>query len=260
MNRIREIRKEKGLTLKELSQQTKIPISTLGQYEREERKPKEEAIKKLAGFFDRTPEYVAGYWSNKDVLKLLQDTYIKEQDYIKSLQDERSKDFEGAEEELTELISGAELSNYAEGSPPEPTSDTGKMSLAVSIFDYLERWFKFLDYMDKHPRAGSIFFIFRKLTASGLNDHMNPWSIGAEIEKVLNKALYSENRELVLNDSYIWQELFSRICADELINALMKMKTPEEAMIIGLKYTINFYSDKLKDEIIECLAVKGDED
>lgn len=64
-NRLRKLRQEKGLTLKELSQQLKekgTPLSTssLIKYEREERKPKLETWIKLANFFDVTVSYIQG--------------------------------------------------------------------------------------------------------------------------------------------------------------------------------------------------------
>ncbi len=60
MNRIKELRKEKGLTLKQMGQLLNILDSTLSQYENERRKPKEEMWQKLADFFDVSVPYLQG--------------------------------------------------------------------------------------------------------------------------------------------------------------------------------------------------------
>lgn len=65
-NRIRKLRQEKGLTLKELSQQladkgTPLSTSSLIKYERGERKPSLETWIKLANYFDVTVPYLQGY-------------------------------------------------------------------------------------------------------------------------------------------------------------------------------------------------------
>ncbi|AYC10418.1 HTH-type transcriptional regulator ImmR [Ligilactobacillus salivarius] len=60
MDRIKELRKEKGLTLKKLSYYTRIPISTLSSYEKGERKPKIDNLTSLANFFDVSVNYLMG--------------------------------------------------------------------------------------------------------------------------------------------------------------------------------------------------------
>ncbi|MCZ3667752.1 helix-turn-helix transcriptional regulator [Limosilactobacillus vaginalis] len=72
-NRLRKLRQEKGLTLKELSQQLKekgTPLSTssLIKYEREERKPKLETWLKLASFFGVSVSYLQGISENSEPL------------------------------------------------------------------------------------------------------------------------------------------------------------------------------------------------
>lgn len=64
-NRIRKLRKEKDLTLKELSQKLKekgtpLSASSLIKYERGERNPKLETWLKLAEFFDVSVSYLQG--------------------------------------------------------------------------------------------------------------------------------------------------------------------------------------------------------
>ncbi|AXQ19272.1 XRE family transcriptional regulator [Lactobacillus johnsonii] len=60
-NRIKELRKDKKLTLVELSKKVQIPNNTLSQYENEKRKPKLETWQALANFFNVSVEYLKGY-------------------------------------------------------------------------------------------------------------------------------------------------------------------------------------------------------
>lgn len=76
-NRIKELRKEKGVTLKTLSDAVGIAVSTLSGYEKEVgekgyRNPKIENWEKLAEFFKVPVEYVQGAgWSQDDVVEVL---------------------------------------------------------------------------------------------------------------------------------------------------------------------------------------------
>ena len=65
MNRLRELRKEKKLTLKEVSSQLeqnnlKISPDALAKYERGDREPKLETWQKLADFFGVSVPYLQG--------------------------------------------------------------------------------------------------------------------------------------------------------------------------------------------------------
>ncbi|MBT9013072.1 hypothetical protein BTI85_09525, partial [Lactobacillus delbrueckii subsp. bulgaricus] len=70
-NRIKQLRKENGLTLKELSREVGIPASTISQYENERRKIPESASKILSTFFEVPENYILGAWSKKEVLELM---------------------------------------------------------------------------------------------------------------------------------------------------------------------------------------------
>lgn len=84
--RIRGLRKEKGLTLRELAEELDIPFTTLGNYEREDRQPTFETFESLAEYFNVTIDYLSGrteersfdeYVFNKDfkdLQKLLEKT------------------------------------------------------------------------------------------------------------------------------------------------------------------------------------------
>lgn len=73
MNRIRECRKKKKLTLKQLSEELakndfKISADALGKYERDDREPKLETWIKLADFFNVSVSYLQGTSDIKDPL------------------------------------------------------------------------------------------------------------------------------------------------------------------------------------------------
>lgn len=61
MNRIKELRKQKNLTIADLSESLGIPKTTLNNYENEKRLPRNQDVwKKLADFFDVSIAYVMG--------------------------------------------------------------------------------------------------------------------------------------------------------------------------------------------------------
>jgi len=58
--RLRLLRKEKNLTLRELEKQTDISYSALGKYERDERQPDFDTLEKLADYFDVSIDWLLG--------------------------------------------------------------------------------------------------------------------------------------------------------------------------------------------------------
>ncbi|MBP2056988.1 transcriptional regulator with XRE-family HTH domain [Lactobacillus colini] len=60
-NRIKELRKKKNLTLRELGEALKMRDNTLSQYENEKRNPKKETWQKLADFFGVSISYLQGF-------------------------------------------------------------------------------------------------------------------------------------------------------------------------------------------------------
>ena len=82
MDRLKELRKKKHLTLKELSEQLKengvfISSDSLAKYERGDRKPKIDKLKALADFFGVSVSYLQGIeaYSENDIFKIMQDSY-----------------------------------------------------------------------------------------------------------------------------------------------------------------------------------------
>ena len=89
MNRLRELRKEKKLTLKEVSSQLeqnnlKISPDALAKYERGDREPKLETWQKLADFFHVPTEYLMGL-TNDRVTLTINDLNPAEEDAYKRI-------------------------------------------------------------------------------------------------------------------------------------------------------------------------------
>lgn len=60
MNRLKDLRKEKNITLVAMSKELEIPRSTLNRYENGDSEPKQETWEKLADYFDVSVGYIMG--------------------------------------------------------------------------------------------------------------------------------------------------------------------------------------------------------
>ena len=60
MNRLRQVRKIKGITLKQVAEDTGITANLIGKYEREEREPRRETWIKLADYYCVPVSYLMG--------------------------------------------------------------------------------------------------------------------------------------------------------------------------------------------------------
>ena len=61
MNRLRQVRKSKGLTLVKVAEDTGVSIANLSRYEREDVDPKRETWVKLADYYDVPVSYLMGF-------------------------------------------------------------------------------------------------------------------------------------------------------------------------------------------------------
>lgn len=76
MNRIKEIRKKKGLSLQQVADAVGLGNNTISRYETGKREPKLETWKKLANFFGVSVPYLQGVTIDRyDVLKVLNSAY-----------------------------------------------------------------------------------------------------------------------------------------------------------------------------------------
>ncbi|VEE21581.1 Phage transcriptional regulator [Streptococcus equinus] len=74
MNRLKELRKEKKLTQKELAEETDIPYRTLQRWENGETDIKSDKAELLADYFGVSIPYLLGY----EVIDLIDTTYLEE--------------------------------------------------------------------------------------------------------------------------------------------------------------------------------------
>ena len=78
MNRLKELRKEKKLTQKELAEETDIPYRTLQRWENGENQIKPDKAKQLADFFGISVGYLLGYSDKVNAKAKLLDIIIEE--------------------------------------------------------------------------------------------------------------------------------------------------------------------------------------
>lgn len=90
-NRIKELRQEKGLTLKELGKKVGLRDNTLSQYETGKRTPKDSTIEKIADFFNVSTSYLMGFSTERDTFgdEILRS--IRRFDFEKSTPEETKK-------------------------------------------------------------------------------------------------------------------------------------------------------------------------
>lgn len=124
MNKLREARKIKGLTLKEVAEDTGILENLIGKYEREEREPKKETWIKLADYYCVPVAYLMGLPDGliRYIDRLGNMTFESLQDVIIQWGYERNivnaknthKQFMKVSEELGELAEGINKDNQGQ--------------------------------------------------------------------------------------------------------------------------------------------------
>lgn len=78
MNRIKELRNKKGLTVKELSEIIGISQSMISNYENENSEPRDKEIwTRLASFFDVSVPYIRGFIGNVEYANMTFEPYYK---------------------------------------------------------------------------------------------------------------------------------------------------------------------------------------
>lgn len=101
MNRIKQLRKGKNMTLVELGEKVNLPKGTLSRYENGSREPKEPTWQALADFFNVSVDYLKGYgYSKEHIYKCLDDAY--KEPYVKGYEVEPpfTSPFLSAKEEI----------------------------------------------------------------------------------------------------------------------------------------------------------------
>lgn len=279
MNRIKELRKKKKLTQKELAKELGITQTVVGKYEHGDISPRPDKWQKMADFFGVSVDYLKGAWSKSEVLKLIQDCYIENLDYISELEKykkdiikqaieqvatenysdmlERIKELatenpqelfnELANNELERMRKYVKLSSLTE-------SDTNGNKLAAAIQDYFESIKDYLEQdseLEHFNRLYPLTFEWPEKNQlkkylpeeNQLKKYLKEYA--ADLKASLQIVLNGSNKMLVLQDSYIWQTCFSSLANDELIQNLMQTRAPESTLLIAIRLTLNSYVDYL---------------
>lgn len=82
MNRLKELRKQKGLTLVELGKEVNLANNTLNQYERGIREPSISMLIKLANYFNVTVDYLIGREEKNKIIKSYRFYIFDDDDYV----------------------------------------------------------------------------------------------------------------------------------------------------------------------------------
>lgn len=279
MNRIKELRKKKKLTQKELAKELGLTQSVIGRYEQGDISPRPDKWQKMADFFGVSVDYLKGAWSKSEVLKLIQDCYIENLDYISELEKykkdiikqaikqvatenysdmlDRIKELatenpqelfnELANNELERMRKYVKLSSLTE-------SDTNGNKLAAAIQDYFESINDYLEQdseLEHFNRLYPLTFEWPEKNQlkkylpeeNQLKKYLKEYA--ADLKASLQIVLNGSNKMLVLQDSYIWQTCFSSLANDELIQNLMQTRAPESTLLIAIRLTLNSYVDYL---------------
>lgn len=269
MNRIKELRKKKKLTQKELAKELGITQTVVGKYEHGDISPRPDKWQKMADFFGVSVDYLKGAWSKSEVLKLIQDCYIENLDYISELEKakkdiikqaikqvatenysdmlDRIKELatenpqelfnELANNELERMRKYVKLSSLTE-------SDTNGNKLAAAIQDYFESIKDYLEQDSELEHFNRLYpLTFEWPEKKQLKKYLKEYA--ADLKASLQIVLNGSNKMLVLQDSYIWQTCFSSLANDELIQNLMQTRAPESTLLIAIRLTLNSYVDYL---------------
>ncbi len=91
-NRLKEIRKDKSLSLEEVGKGVGLATNTISRYETGKREPKLETWLKLAEFFNVSVSYLQGLTiSENDVLKIMNEAYLSDVEEFLTLQNKSQK-------------------------------------------------------------------------------------------------------------------------------------------------------------------------
>lgn len=250
MNRIKELRKEKGLTLKELSSSTQIPISTLSSYEKEERNPKIDKFISLAKYFNVPVPYLQGLGiSRSEAINHIVDKMIDENE-----RDAFFSSFTGIEHNLQENLTRSDVDhiNNAWGSGLRFSDDFVENSI-----DRVNRRYFIKNLIDNNNRQALEYLVGKYVPL--VNDYKFLASVPNDVDayyKAIDKK-YNDDR-LAIAFSNIKNAIDRQYNDDDLVN-LSSSKNKEVVLFesicdlfisdIGVKSSLLSYSDDRKVEI-----------
>lgn len=109
MNKLRQIRKSKGLTLKQVAEDTGILENLIGKYERGERNPKIDKLKDLAFYYKVPLSYLQGEPMNFEELQEAVIQWAEDRNMISPKN--TSRQYMKVSEELGEIAEGINKNN-----------------------------------------------------------------------------------------------------------------------------------------------------
>ena len=250
MNRIKELRKEKGLTLKELSSSTQIPISTLSSYEKEERNPKIDKFISLAKYFNVPVSYLQGSGvSRSEAINDMVDKMIDENE-----RDAFFSSFTGIEHNLQENLTRSDVDhiNNTWGSGLRFSDDFVENSI-----DRVNRRYFIKNLIDNNNRQALEYLVGKYIPL--VNDYNFLASVPNDVDayyKAIDKK-YNDDR-LAIAFSNIKNAIDGQYNDNDLVN-LSSNKNKDVVLFesicdlfisdIGVKSSLLSYSDDRKIEI-----------
>lgn len=190
MNRLRELRKEKKLTLKEVSSQLeqnnlKISPDALAKYERGDREPKLETWQKLADFFGVSVPYLQGISDIEDLEPV--STFEK---FFASL--EKTPDGKSVKVPVNEMLAlsnGLELKTFLKINNAIISKQNGELSE-----NDFKKYSKIVSHLDKNdfPSIGDVNFYmtnFYEIMLDEINKDKKAKIALDEIKKIISKYL-----------------------------------------------------------------------
>lgn len=151
MNRIKELRKEKGISLKELGNEIGISSATLSRYETDKRNPKIENWQKLADYFQVPVPYLMGTSDHRDGLDLWAEHSGYSMESIQKEIDRLEKANRFNNENRQQRIGQAIANLSSDGNDEYSAILNLSIDIRKMVHEYLKPYFYNLDAMEKQP-------------------------------------------------------------------------------------------------------------
>lgn len=151
MNRIKELRKEKGISLKELGNEIGISSATLSRYETDKRNPKIENWQKLADYFQVPVPYLMGTSDHRDGLDLWAEHSGYSMESIQKEIDRLEKANRFNNENRQQRIGQAIKNLSSDGNDEYSAVLNLSINIRKMVHEYLKPYFYNLDAMEKRP-------------------------------------------------------------------------------------------------------------
>lgn len=170
-NRIAELRKEQGLTLDQMQEQTGINRVTISQYERGKREPKLETWQKLSDVFNAPIGYVQGVWPDLSPLKEYIDTETTNQEE-KIVNGYLIRSYIGGNRLYSDISTGYRDSDFINELLPEPIDDASIRNEVIDNYDvsFNIDFYMFLRNPKKYKVVQNIIFDLMEFDSSLKSD------------------------------------------------------------------------------------------